>query len=535
MIHRIRAIAAERRRAWGEFWPETTIAAMFRDRVAQHGDATAVVDAHRRLSYAQLDEAAGLAAGALRARGIGRGDVVCSQLPNVVESTILLLATTRLGAVHVPIVPIYGRRELRFVVEQTAARVLVTLPEFRGTDHGGLARQLAAECAELRHVVLVDGRTLDGELYDAEPIAAVDTGHPDDPAVVLYTSGTTGVAKGVVHSANTLLAECAAVQRFHQMTVDEVFVMPSPVAHMSGLLYGILVPMYVGGSAVLMPVWDPTDFLRLVQENRGTFCGGATPFLQAITDHPHLADYDVSSLRLFPCGGADVPPDLIHRAIERLGIRSGRGYGSTEFPSVSSSAGVGESAERRADTDGRPIPPNRVRLRDPAGADVPAGVEGEIWAQGPELFLGYWDDSLDDAAFDADGWFRTGDLGVQDEQGYLTITGRLKDIIIRGGEKVSAREVEELLLGHPDVRAVAVVGVPDPDLGERPCAVVVSADDAAAPTVADLSAFLTEQGLSRRKHPERVEVVTALPMTSSGKVEKHVLRDLLAARVVSQE
>ncbi len=530
VVERVRAAAAVRRRTWGRFWPETTIAAMFTERVAAHAEHRAVVDAHRQLTYAALDDLAARAAGALHARGIGPGDAVCSQLPNVVESTVLLLATARLGAIHVPIVPIYGPREVRFIVEQTAAPLLVTVESFRGIDHAALAQQLERDCASLRHVLVTDGVMLDSPLFEGMPVATAAC-TADDPAVVLYTSGTTGVAKGVVHSANTLLAECAAVQAFHRLTNDEVFVMPSPVAHMSGLLYGILVPAYVGGCAVLMPTWDPSEFLRLVQEHHGTFCGGATPFLQAIADHPRLADYDISSLRLFPCGGADVPPDLIRRAIDRLGIRSGRGYGSTEFPSITSSAGLDEPIDRRAETDGRPIGPNRILLRDLDGQPVAPGTEGEIWAQGPELFLGYWDGTLDADAFDGDGWFRTGDLGVVDADGYLTITGRLKDLIIRGGEKLSSREIEELVLGHPRVAAVAVIGMPDPELGERPCAFIVQAPGATPPTVEELDSYLTERGLSRRKHPERVEAVEVLPMTASGKVEKHVLKDLLWRRM----
>jgi cyclohexanecarboxylate-CoA ligase len=297
-----------------------------------------------------------------------------------------------------------------------------------------------------------------------------------------------------------------------------VFVMPSPVAHVSGLLYGVLLPIWLGATSVLMPVWDPGRFLELVEAEGGTFCGGATPFLQGVVDHTDLARYDTSSLRLFPCGGADVPPELIRRAIAQLGVRSGRGYGSTEFPSITSSAGPDEPEDKRAETDGLPIGANRVRVRD-----------GEIEAQGPELFLGYRDPSLDRDAFTADGWFRTGDLGELDDEGYLTVTGRLKDIVIRSGEKLSAREVEDLLHEHPLVRAVAVVAVPDPRTGERACACVVPHDAAHSPTLEELGEFLLARGISRRKLPEQLELVATLPMTASGKVKKHELRASVTA------
>jgi len=249
-----------------------------------------------------------------------------------------------------------------------------------------------------------------------------------------------------------------------------------------------------------------------------------------VTDHPDLGRHDLRSLRIFPCGGADVPPDLIRRAMRRLGVRTGRGYGSTEFPSITSSAGPDVPDDKRAETDGRPIPPNEVVLRDPDGRPVPRGEAGEVWARGPELFLGYRDARLDVEAFDAEGFFRTGDLGVLDADGYLTITGRVKDIIIRGGEKFSVKEVEDLLFEHPRVRSVAIVPMADARLGERACAFVVPADPSAPPTLGELVAFLESRELSRRKLPERLEIVSDLPVTASGKVQKHVLRERLARK-----
>jgi cyclohexanecarboxylate-CoA ligase len=462
--------------------PETFARALARWASLQP-DKTAVVDDARRLTYAELDALVDSAAAALQRRGIGPGDVVSSQLANGVGSMVLCFAAARLDAIHNPVVTIYREHEVGFIRHQAGSAVFVDDPQ---------DDVLTAERGHRPVPVAVD----------------VDT-----PRFLLYTSGSTADPKGVVHSDRTLLAECAAQAAYHGLTSDEVFVMPSPVAHVSGLLYGVLLPIWLGATSVLMPNWSAGRFLELVESESGTFCGGATPFLQGVVDHPDLARYDISSLRLFPCGGADVPPELIRRAIARLGVRSGRGYGSTEFPSITSSAGPGEPERKRAETDGRPIGTNRVRVRD-----------GEIQAQGPELFLGYRDPSLDRDAFTADGWFRTGDLGVLDDEGYLTITGRLKDIVIRSGEKLSAREVEDLLHGHPRVRAVAVVAVPDARTGERACACVVPRDAAHPPTLAELGDFLLTLGVSRRKLPEQLELMTALPMTASGKVKKHELR-----------
>jgi cyclohexanecarboxylate-CoA ligase len=307
------------------------------------------------------------------------------------------------------------------------------------------------------------------------------------------------------------------------------------VSHISGLLYGILLPAVLGATSVLMEAWDPEHFCALVEREGGTFSAGATPFLQGVTDLPHLQRYDLRSLRLFPCGGADVPPELIRRAMRRLAVRSGRGYGSTEFPSITSSSGPDVPEAKRAETDGAPIGQNQIELRDPDGRPVALGREGEIWARGPELFLGYRDPALDAEAFDERRFFRTGDLGVLDADGYLTITGRVKDIIVRGGEKFSAKEVEDLLFEHPKVRSVAIVPMPDARLGERACAFVVPADVNDPPVLPELVRFLETHELSRRKLPERLEVVSELPVTASGKVQKHVLRERIARRLASEE
>ncbi|MGQ0804542.1 MAG: class I adenylate-forming enzyme family protein [Actinomycetota bacterium] len=455
---------------------------------------TAVVDADRRLTYGELDALVDQVAAALLNAGIGPGDVVSSQFPNGIPSLALCFAANRIGAIHNPIVTIYRDRELDFIRAEAQSARFVDDPGDELFQFGVTNRQLLA--------------TGDAKTQDA---------------FLLYTSGSTADPKGVLHSDRTLIAECTAQAGYHRMTGDEVFVMPSPVGHISGLLYGILLPVWLGATGVLMPEWDPGRFLELVEAERGTFCGGATPFLQGVVDHPDLARYDTSSLRLFPCGGADVPPDLIRRAIQRLGVRTGRGYGSTEFPSITSSAGPDEPQDRRAETDGRPIGANEVRIRGDAGG------EGEIEARGPELFLGYRDPALDADAFTPDGWFRTGDLGVVDTDGYLTVTGRLKDVIVRSGEKISARELEDLLDDHPKVASVAVVAVPDSRTGERACACVVAYDPSDPPALADLGDLLLTRGLSRRKLPEQLGVVDARPITARGKVDKQALREQVAS------
>jgi cyclohexanecarboxylate-CoA ligase len=509
-------------------WPNVTLGDVLRREARARPEKTAVVDARTRLGYGALDRLVDRVAAGLTAHGVGAGDVVSSILPNRAEAVVLFYAVARLGAVSNPIVPIYGAREIRFILRQ-AESVAVVVPErFRGVDYPALVERLRPDVPSLRTTFLVGETFPDALLADRSvpfPAAA-----PDEVAVILYTSGTTAEPKGVLHSHNTLLSECRSTRAYHRLGADEVLVMPSPVSHISGLLYGVLLPVVLGATSVLMERWDADEFCALVERERGTFSGGATPFLQGAVEAASRGRHDLSSLRLFPCGGADVPPDLIRRAVATLSVRSGRGYGSTEFPSITSSAGPDVPERKRAETDGTPVPPNQIELRGETGQPVPAGAVGEIWARGPELCLGYRDATLNAEAFDARGFFRTGDLGVVDGDGWLTITGRVKDIIVRAGEKFSAKEIEDLLFEHPKVRQVAVVPVPDEKVGERVCAVVVPTDPAAPPALPELARFLEAREVSRRKLPERLELVDELPATASGKVQKHVLRERIARR-----
>ncbi len=466
--------------------PAATFAGALAAACARQPDRLALVEGDRRLTYRDLHARTAQVADALLHAGVGPGDVVTSRLANSIESVALCFALCRIGAVHNPVVASHGEHELATITDDAHSALLVDSP-----DHEVFHRPARGSASP--------------------PVAEVDA-----PRFLMYTSGSTARPKGVLHSDTTLLAECSAQATFHQLHDSEVFVVPSSVAHVSGLVYGVLLPIWLGATAVLMPRWDPGAFLALVEAERATFCGGAPAFLQGAADHPDVARRDLASLRIFPVGGADVSADLVRRAAKNLGVRTGRGYGSTEFPSVTSSAGLDTPDERRATTDGRPIGTNEVRI-----------VDGAIEARGPELFCGYTDPALDVDAFTEDGWFRTGDLGVLDAEGYLTVTGRRTDIIIRLGENISARELEVLLSDQPAVRDVAVVAIPDPRTGERACACVVPAHSVSPPTLADLNAALADRGVSRRKHPEALLILDALPATPAGKVDKQALRALI--------
>jgi cyclohexanecarboxylate-CoA ligase len=514
-------------------WRGETIPQTLDATAARGAQRLALVDGAVRVTFGELAERSRRLAGGLAALGVRAGDVVAVQLPNWHETIVAYHAILRLGAVVNPVLPIFRERELGFILREAGARVLLVPGLHRDCDHRALARAVGAAVPGLAHVVVVRDPPGEGQhAWDA--LAGADhapapTADAEAIALLLYTSGTTAVPKGVLHSHETLLAEARSLGPVHGLTDADVTLMPSPLAHVSGIVHAFLVPAVHGARAVLMERWDPGAALELIAAERVTYMVGAPTFLRDLAGHPALGRHDVSSLRLFSCGGADVDPALVRDAAARLGCVAKRVYGSSEFPTVTTT-GPGDPPARRVDGEGRPIGAAEIRLVDDDGRDVPAGTEGEILARGPDCFLGYRDPTLDAEAFTPDGWFRTGDLGVLDDGGFLRISGRRKDIIIRKGENVSAREVEELLASHPAIAEVAVVGVPDPDAGEIACAAIRLRRGATRPSLADLGAHLLAQGLSKRKLPERMAVVEEFPRTASGKVQKRALREMLLGR-----
>jgi len=513
-------------------WRGETIWAAFAATTGRAGAKTAVVEDTTRTSFGALAAATERLAGSLAALGLGSEDVVAFQLPNWTETLVVLLACARLGAVANPILPIHRRRELRFILGEAGARVLFIPGRHRDLDHRELIRDLRPELPALEHVVVVRDDPAHGMRgWAALPAAAAPAPPAEAGAIALliYTSGTTAEAKGVLHSHDTLLAEARSLEPVHGIGAADTVLMPSPLTHISGIVHALLVPAVFGSTVVLMDRWEAGDGLGRIAAERVTYMVGAPTFLRDLAHHPALATYDTSSLRLFSCGGADVDPALVRDAAARLGCVAKRAYGSTEFPTITTT-GPDDPPERRVDSDGRPIGAAEIRLVDEDGRPVAAGCEGEILARGPECFLGYRNPALNPEAFTADGWFRTGDLGTLDGAGYLRITGRKKEIIIRKGENISARELEELIAAHSAVAEVAVIGLPDPAAGEIACAVLRARAGARAPSLAELAAHLTAQGLSRRKLPERLEVVEDFPRTASGKIVKRALRDRFGAR-----
>jgi cyclohexanecarboxylate-CoA ligase len=500
--------------------------------------ALAIVDGATRLDYLQLNAAVNSVASGLVDLGVRGGDVVSWQLPNWHEAIVLHNAVLRVGAVSNPIIPILREREVGYILAEAHSKVVVVPHRFRNFDYPAMIDAVRPELPALRHVVEVrpDGHGVMSfdDLLGGDPNGP-GPGHrdADDPILLMFTSGTTALPKGVLHTHETLDYENRSIIAAYGLTDEDVVFMPSPVSHITGLLYGIQLPSMLGIPVVLQDVWEPTAALALIETERCSFTLAATPFLAGLTQHPALSDTDVSSLRVFACGGADVPPALVRQADDLLGCRTVRVYGSTEFPTLSTSSPMAPLG-KRAETDGAAIGAAEYRIVDGAEQDVPVGGVGELLVRGPELFISYLDPNENADAFAPGGWFRTGDLASCDEDSYLTIRGRSKDIILRGGENISVAEVEQLLFEHPDVREVAIVAMPDPVMTERACAFVV-AEPRTTPTLADLCAFLETKKIARQKFPERLELIPELPKTLSGKIQKFRLREVIRDKLMASE
>ena len=481
------------------------------------------------------DESLRVAAG-LRRLGIGPGDVVAFQLPNWVEAAVTFYACAMLGVTLVPIVHFYGPKEVGFILRQSRARALITVSRIGQRDYLADLATVRDGLPDLEYVIIVgdtegdDGRAAGdlsfGDLRGAEKIDGPVAVDPDGPALIAYTSGTTADPKGVVHTHRTLGCEVRQLSS-HQALRDRPNLVGAPVGHAIGMLGGLLCPLVGGRPIYMIDGWDPPTVLDAMVEEQISAGSGSTYFFTSLLDCPGYGPEHVELMRHIGLGGSPIPNAVAERADE-LGISLVRSYGCTEHPSVTGSQHT-DPKEKRIHTDGCPLEWVEVRTVDERGHDVEVGAPGEILTRGPDRFAGYTDPTLTDEAIDADGWFRTGDVGVLDAEGYLTITDRVKDIIIRGGENVSAAEVEQLLAHMPGVAEVAVVAAPDERLGEHGCAFFRMQPGNDPPDLDSVRAHLAAAGLARQKWPEELRVVDELPRTASGKVQKFVLRERLRA------
>ncbi len=535
----LRAVPAELRRYYLRegLWSDDTLGALVDASVRARPGLVLRIWSEQRPCATPLGDvhlqALRLAAG-LRARGLGPGDVVAFQLPNWTEAVVTFFALALLGVVLVPIVHSYGPREVGFILRQSGARALVSAGRFGRLDYAATLAALRPSLPDLELVVMVaaEGSSLAAgslpfeEMTSGAPIPGALTVDPDSPAVIAYTSGTTAEPKGVIRTHRSFLAEIGQLASI-QPTGDRPGLFGAPVAHAIGMLGGLLLPLYRGRAIHLTDIWRPAAVLEAMRAADLTAGSGATVFLTSLLDAPDFTPADAKRIERVGLGSAPVPVAVAERA-EALGIGVTRVYGSTEHPSTTGSLPDAPRAKRNR-TDGRALPGVELRLVDACGRDVEPGEPGEIWSRGPDLCAGYTDPALTRETFDADGWYASGDIGVLDADGYLTITDRKKDIIIRGGANISAAEVEELLAAMPGVAEVAVVAAPDPRLGERACAFVRGRPGVGTPDLEAVRRHLETAGLARPKWPEELRVVEDFPRTPSGKIKKFVLRDNLRA------
>ncbi len=519
----------ERYRAEG-WWPDHSLGERIAHALAAQRALPFVV--HSRAhpwqgTFGDVLDLARRAATGLAARGVEAGDVVTFQTPNWIEGVVTFYATALLGAVAAPIVHIYGSRETGYILNQCRPKVHVTASRFGHQDFLANLETITGldECL----LVVTDGRVPGGgcefsDLLDEEPIASPVRVDPASPALIGWTSGTTSNPKGVIHSHQTV---CAEIQQLGATSPPSELpmLMANPISHAIGMLGALLIPIDRGRPVHLLDLWDPATVLDLMITEGLSAGGGAPYFLTSLLDHPDFTEEHLGRLEYQGMGGAPVPRVIMERATD-LGIIIYKMYGSTEHPSITGCTYTDELAKRLA-RDGRPLPGCEIRLVDPAGRDVPAGDSGEVLSRGPECFLGYTDPALTSRVFDHDGWYHTGDIAVMDTDGYISITDRISDVIIRGGENISAAEVEEILMAIPGVAEVAVVAAPDARMGEHAAAFIRMVDGNSPPDLPAIRAHLDGGGVARQKWPEEVFGIVEFPRTSSGKVQKFVLRERL--------
>jgi cyclohexanecarboxylate-CoA ligase len=538
------AILLPRRRAESlarGWWHDRTINDDLDACIAAHPDKVALTALRsgsgevRRFTYRELGRLADRIAVGLARLGVGRNDVVAMQLPNWWQFSLLYLACSRIGAVLNPLMHIFRERELSFMLAHGEARVLVVPKQFRGFDHEAMARALQPGLPALARIVVVDGGGADDfdalltkpeweRSPDAHEILTRHRPGPDDITQLIYTSGTTGEPKGVMHSANTLMGNVVPYAERLRLDQHDVVLMASPMAHQTGFMYGLMMPVMLRASAVLLDVWDPRKAIEAIRTEGASFTMASTPFLTDLTRAVQETGHTVPTLRTFLCAGAPIPGPLVEQARMVLGAKIVSAWGMTENGAVTLIK-PDDDDELAYNTDGCALPGVEVRVIDDVGRMQPPGVVGRLVVRSCSNFGGYlkrpqWNGT------DAEGWFDTGDQARMDANGYIRIAGRHKDVIIRGGENIPVVEIEAMLYRHPAVAQVALVAYADERLGERACAVVVPKPGQSL-DFAGMVEFIKAQRVALQYIPERLIVRSAVPTTPTGKIQKFKLREML--------
>lgn len=513
------------------YWGDATLADYWETTVLRSPEKIAVIDLQETIyTYAELDDAAGKVATFLKKVGVKPGDIVSVQLPGWSEFTVIYVACLKIGAVINPICTRSRADELLYILNKCETKVLFIPSEFKNYDYQNMLISLAPKIPSLMTVVVVEkekkvinGITLEKIISEYSPLESNSKCSADDLAAVMVTSGTESFPKCVMLTHNNIIASEMAFAASININYLDVMLMPAPVTHATGFHHGVTLPFMLGAKSVLQDIFNSETSLSLIEHEGCTVSMGSTPFVYDILIALKKKKYNISSLRFFICGGAPIPRHMVKDSL-KAGIKIIGCYGATE--SVPHTiVRPGDPIEKVLNTDGLAVPGTEIRVVDEKRQPVPTGVEGEEASRGPNVFMGYLKEpELTERVLDEDGWYYGGDLCIMDNDGYIRITGRKKDIIIRGGENVSCNEIEDLLLQHPNVRETGVVGMLDERLGERVCAYVVLNNPKKGLTLEEIKAFLYKKNVCKGKHPERIEIVESLPRTMSGKVQKFVLR-----------
>ncbi|EEU5842722.1 medium-chain fatty-acid--CoA ligase [Escherichia coli] len=530
----------QRRAAYRQqgLWGDASLADYWQQTARAMPDKIAVVDNHgASYTYSALDHAASCLANWMLAKGIESGDRIAFQLPGWCEFTVIYLACLKIGAVSVPLLPSWREAELVWVLNKCQAKMFFAPTLFKQTRPVDLILPLQNQLPQLQQIVGVDklapatsSLSLSQIIADNTPLTTAITTHGDELAAVLFTSGTEGLPKGVMLTHNNILASERAYCARLNLTWQDVFMMPAPLGHATGFLHGVTAPFLIGARSVLLDIFTPDACLALLEQQRCTCMLGATPFVYDLLNVPEKQPADLSALRFFLCGGTTIPKKVA-RECQQLGIKLLSVYGSTES-SPHAVVNLDDPLSRFMHTDGYAAAGVEIKVVDDARKTLPPGCEGEEASRGPNVFMGYFDEpELTARALDEEGWYYSGDLCRMDEAGYIKITGRKKDIIVRGGENISSREVEDILLQHPKIHDACVVAMPDERLGERSCAYVVLKAPHHSLSLEEVVAFFSRKRVAKYKYPEHIVVIEKLPRTASGKIQKFLLRKDIMRRL----
>ncbi|HFI7015634.1 medium-chain fatty-acid--CoA ligase [Escherichia coli] len=530
----------QRRAAYRQqgLWGDASLADYWQQTARAMPDKIAVVDNHgASYNYSALDHAASCLANWMLAKGIESGDRIAFQLPGWCEFTVIYLACLKIGAVSVPLLPSWREAELVWVLNKCQAKMFFAPMLFKQTRPVDLILPLQNQLPQLQQIVGVDklapatsSLSLSQIIADNTPLTTAITTHGDELAAVLFTSGTEGLPKGVMLTHNNILASERAYCARLNLTWQDVFMMPAPLGHATGFLHGVTAPFLIGARSVLLDIFTPDACLALLEQQRCTCMLGATPFVYDLLNVLEKQPADLSALRFFLCGGTTIPKKVA-RECQQLGIKLLSVYGSTES-SPHAVVNLDDPLSRFMHTDGYAAAGVEIKVVDDARKTLPPGCEGEEASRGPNVFMGYFDEpELTARALDEEGWYYSGDLCRMDEAGYIKITGRKKDIIVRGGENISSREVEDILLQHPKIHDACVVAMPDERLGERSCAYVVLKAPHHSLSLEEVVAFFSRKRVAKYKYPEHIVVIEKLPRTASGKIQKFLLRKDIMRRL----